>query len=776
MQARSLLRLKYNGVKILLIGVVVMPWFLNASVLLPQTVHAISDPSDTFTVSSPGPNTTARGNSEIRFVAFDNQQTTIPTLIKVMDSNCQNKLRTILNTNRPSASTSQLINWNTAAGYSDGGVLPDATYCLSICVNLKLNTTPYTTCNQRKVTIRNVTNQAPIIRSLPKTKIYQGENYSYQISASDPNNDPLTYTIIQKPNFLSLQGNTLKATNVQNLGSFFIKFRVTDDYAGFAEQSYTLIVSAKPTPTPAPTNSPAASPTPTPANNALEIKFAFPTQDSLLKGKDNTIEWSYKNLPGQMNAGQTLSLEYKLKDTNQWNRITEIAAENIIKTTNFNWDVSQISKGDYLLHLLFKQNTTNTEITSLGFKIDNQAIDQTPNISVTFTDLKPDNGTSTKELRPDIAASIHSLDKVLVKETIAVYLDNNPIKDLCTWQEKKENNQNILQFVCKLNTDLTVAEHKVKVVGADFNKEWSFAIISDNQEGSDSITILGIKLPRQTAIILISICVLFLCLILLPFILFRIWRSRVKKSSNRTATTIKSTNTQVRSDTTSKLIPLPNTFTQNTTPFTAPDPAAPVIIANIPVNKEPLKTSSVFTNLKEKATTKASEIKQSISQKSFTSKPEIKSPLNEPLSAAEALAGNGQTNPLAPIAPTKIQPISNQDATDILMPVAPLVSNKSIISENSEPVNTTTSPTEPLSAVSQNSTVTVETTATNVDTTSDDLPAWLKDIPSVNDDEIATKTTSSGASSTGSSGTIGTEEKEEDGSDPYGLGDFTIGK
>ena len=83
---------------------------------------------------------------------------------------------------------------------------------------------------------------------------YQGFNlevtssreYIYQVEATDPDNDALTYTLIESPAGMTINEQTGEIrwfTTTDDIGEYQITIEVTDNRGGAARQSYTLVVS-----------------------------------------------------------------------------------------------------------------------------------------------------------------------------------------------------------------------------------------------------------------------------------------------------------------------------------------------------------------------------------------------------------------------------------------------------------------------------------------------------------------------------------------------------
>jgi RHS repeat-associated protein len=83
----------------------------------------------------------------------------------------------------------------------------------------------------------------PIIISTPPQHAYVGENYIYPIVASDPENDPLHYSLQEAPKSMAIDSNNGSITWIpESEGIFSVSLQVSDEKGGVAEQSYTILV------------------------------------------------------------------------------------------------------------------------------------------------------------------------------------------------------------------------------------------------------------------------------------------------------------------------------------------------------------------------------------------------------------------------------------------------------------------------------------------------------------------------------------------------------
>jgi nitrous oxidase accessory protein NosD/outer membrane lipoprotein-sorting protein len=91
-------------------------------------------------------------------------------------------------------------------------------------------------------------NQAPIITSIPITAVELGETYTYDVNATDPEGDTLTYSLITKPTGMTITSATglIKWTSKAE-GNFAVVVKVSDGVL-YIIQSFTIVVSKLPDP------------------------------------------------------------------------------------------------------------------------------------------------------------------------------------------------------------------------------------------------------------------------------------------------------------------------------------------------------------------------------------------------------------------------------------------------------------------------------------------------------------------------------------------------
>jgi hypothetical protein len=113
--------------------------------------------------------------------------------------------------------------------------------------NIRLNVSDgeYTASRTFKVTVQSV-NDKPTVASSTLTNATEDVTYSVDLKTlfNDIDNDPLTFTLENKPSWLTLTGSTLSGTPLNgNVGTATFFITANDGGGGTVRQSYTLITS-----------------------------------------------------------------------------------------------------------------------------------------------------------------------------------------------------------------------------------------------------------------------------------------------------------------------------------------------------------------------------------------------------------------------------------------------------------------------------------------------------------------------------------------------------
>ncbi len=114
-------------------------------------------------------------------------------------------------------------------------------------ITVKVSDSTVTTSQTLTITVKNV-NDAPVITSIPNETAIKGEQYSYTITATDEDNDSLTFAVTAKPDWLTFDATTrtLSGTpgNSQAGQTYSITLTVSDG-TNETTQTFNLTVNDK---------------------------------------------------------------------------------------------------------------------------------------------------------------------------------------------------------------------------------------------------------------------------------------------------------------------------------------------------------------------------------------------------------------------------------------------------------------------------------------------------------------------------------------------------
>jgi RHS repeat-associated protein len=92
-------------------------------------------------------------------------------------------------------------------------------------------------------------NEAPIITSIPNLESFLGREYSYDVDATDADDDVLTHALATSPSAMTIDatnGEITWAPSVSDIGSHPVQVQVDDGRGGIATQRFTLVVREAP--------------------------------------------------------------------------------------------------------------------------------------------------------------------------------------------------------------------------------------------------------------------------------------------------------------------------------------------------------------------------------------------------------------------------------------------------------------------------------------------------------------------------------------------------
>ncbi len=470
----------------------------------------LADPNDIFYVDLPAPNRSISGSSQIRFKIYDDNYQRPPYEIALYNKDCKTKFGTIDANNYVIKNSSNIYTktWNTNGPIKDKATVPNGTYCLKVCVTLENEGNKYAVCDLRHVTLTDpvAANRNPVITSTPpNTLLIAGQRFGYDVNATDPDNNTLTYKLSSAPAFLKINSSTGEISTVDTLtetGSFSVVVKVEDGKGGSATQQFTITVVEEP------------------STSIGEITILSPAKDAILTGADNLVKWQIKNITDI----SKITIYYS-KSGEAWKEIAQLGAD----ATEYKWDVSNIESEDYLIRIVVTAKDGKTyEGVSEKFQISSKG-GGTIEPAASIVDLKPEEDSKIDELKEISATLVPAPGETVKKESVKVLLDDKDIMSKCEVIEK--------QVKCTINEETAAGKHKIFMEfedskGNKASKQWFFEInegASGQGQGGDE-EVEGLA----TWAIIALICLIAALLILIPWVLYSIWRRRDRNDDEQT--------------------------------------------------------------------------------------------------------------------------------------------------------------------------------------------------------------------------------------------------
>ncbi|MCW5319219.1 hypothetical protein GTQ43_38200 [Nostoc sp. KVJ3] len=145
------------------------------------------------------------------------------------------------------------------------------------------------------LTVLSQLNAAPVILTQPNKEVIAGHNYSYDVDATDPNGDSLTYKLLVAPDGMTIDQTTgLIAwnTSASNTGNQAVLVEVNDGRGGVTQQQYSLsVIDAPPNRPPVFTSTPVVD---------AAINTSYTYQANASDADDDSLSFSLLSAPQGM--------------------------------------------------------------------------------------------------------------------------------------------------------------------------------------------------------------------------------------------------------------------------------------------------------------------------------------------------------------------------------------------------------------------------------------------------------------------------------------------
>lgn len=379
-------------------------------------------------------------------------------------------------------------------------------------------------------------NSKPTISSTPPYFVKVGEKYNYQILASDPDNDALTYAVINKnaPKWVKLNGSTVSGTPGPGDVGFGGVMVVVSDKHGHnivhpvsinvipvnrvTEPKPTATTTTAPTtsstvtktPTPVVTTTTQATPTPTSNSEVPKVTFISPAEGASFQKGNIEIKWELTNAKNV----ESLVLKYS-EDNENFNAITTVPPTQ----SSYTWDAKNIPTGTYVLQIEAKEKGTNPlTVAEISNEFELKDVPQNVNTGdLTITKISPAENDVVSDFKPLIFVEFKpdvDIDKTktFIKangEDLAYKFTKNTI-----YYEPTDS---------FLGNKVVIEAKIVSTSGAEASKKWTFSLPAEanpnkntNPQQTKTQKILG--LPKPIGLVVLGVLILGLLILILYFV------------------------------------------------------------------------------------------------------------------------------------------------------------------------------------------------------------------------------------------------------------------
>ncbi len=381
----------------------------------------------------------------------------------------------------------------------------------------------------------------PYTDSNPGTNIDVGQSYTYTVEATDPEDDIMDYFIINQTGWLNFTVNESNAGNFRGTfsgtptqpGSYTAVVSLNDGFHDhYSTQIWVINVNSS-------------------ENDTPVVNVVLPQAgDSFGQNEEMRIEWEASD--SNLIARFDIYLATDPSNQSTWIPIANNVGYNY---DSYIWDTGSTAAGTYYIVVKATDNQNPAAsgygvsgaitITGGGKDGGGEVIpepgegegeagdgDQSdiPELYPQITNIKPPNKSKIEEVKPIISADLFaSKDNTIAEGSVEVELDDQPITEESEIRGIGEADGSI---VYTPEEPLTKSTHKVSVKFKDSSdqiaqKTWTFTIGEDGEEeeeDSDTISILGFDIPRRIALIIGVGLLLLLLALMIPWMFYAAWK------------------------------------------------------------------------------------------------------------------------------------------------------------------------------------------------------------------------------------------------------------
>ena len=284
----------------------------------------------TIVINAPIQNEIISGNYNIRWAANDIDQAPATLDIKIEYYNYNLNNWFVLEDSQDNNDGS--LTWNT-------NQVSNGNYQVRITARDNYNATATAIVSLFAVSNIIIQNNNPVITSIPTLNAFAEQLYNYDVNAFDPDNDPITYSLINFPTGMNINSNNgLISWTPNNIGNYNIIVRVNDNKGGFAQQSFIINVVQAPVP-PIP---------PVPQPSKITEKHSFIISNLILKQNKNDLN-IFVNIVNKGNNKEDIKL--LVKDIFRGNVIQDNIKLDINEGTWKMMTLKNIGKGKHIIKI-----------------------------------------------------------------------------------------------------------------------------------------------------------------------------------------------------------------------------------------------------------------------------------------------------------------------------------------------------------------------------------------------------------------------------------------
>lgn len=374
-------------------------------------------------------------------------------------------------------------------------------------------------------------NGVPTITSTPPEFTKPGQAYSYELVATDPDGDALSYVVLNNniPKWLKQDKNKFTGTPTQSdIGYYGVMVVVSDRKGGNIVQPISINVLPESRSIPQTT----ASPTPTQANQnpAPQITITSPSATSIFSKNSSSITWKVTNGV----EVDKFVVSYST-DGQNYTTIATLPGSAI----SYNWsDVSKLTNGKYFIKVeaTDKGNPPVTVATvSPQFEVKNPEENTTD--TITITKINPADNDVVQSRRQVIVVEFqpeNDLDKTQTKLLVnGKEVAYDTTRKTIFHQPNADYEGNTVQVEVQL----------VTAKGGKASRQWSFNIQAttnpDNTtptvDTTQSICLPGstsLCIPNNIGLALLACLILVILLLILYFVVKFIKTLRDQREGN----------------------------------------------------------------------------------------------------------------------------------------------------------------------------------------------------------------------------------------------------